>query len=211
MALWPTKKPTLAVSSNPFGVSAQDINTYAAMARHQMQQMQQMQQMMRQGSGLSRAVGSAQGQPQAIQPSRNYPNTLGFRAWTWDMTTNELRSPVHGTTWNGVELRCERWDEASVVRGVAGIHAYLVPDNWHKHALSEAANAGRAHAEYRDGGFRAVVAVQGLVERFGKFVLGTDGWRAEWVMIRKLAAPTEQIGMALEAAFPDVEIIYGNR
>ena len=44
-----------------------------------------------------------------------------------------------------------------------------------------------------------------------RFVLGTEGWRAEWVQIRKLAAPTDEIGLALERAFPDVEVIYGNR
>jgi hypothetical protein len=150
-------------------------------------------------------------EPPKFTPSDLYPNTLGWRTWVWDMTANELRSPVQGTTWNGTELRCEGWDETDVVRGVAGIHAHLVPDDWHKLVTPGAPYQGRAYAEFRSGGFRACVAVQGLVERFGRFVLGREGWRAEWVQIRRLAAPTDEIGLALEAAFPEVEIVYGNR
>lgn len=51
-------------------------------------------------------------------------------------------------------------------------------------------------------------AIHGIVERFGKYVMGTDGWRAEWVIIRKLYAPDTETGLALEAAYPDVEVIY---
>lgn len=52
------------------------------------------------------------------------------------------------------------------------------------------------------------VTIHGIVERFGKFALGTDGWRAEWVIIRKLLAPDTETGLALEKAYPEVEIIY---
>jgi hypothetical protein len=147
----------------------------------------------------------------AFKPSAKYANTLGWRTWVWDITATELRSPVQGTAWNGTELRCEAWDESAVIRGVAGIHAHLVPDDWHKLVVPEAPNHGRAYAEQRGDDFRACIAIQGVVERFGRFVLGTDGWRAEWVQIRQLAAPTDDIGLALEKAFPDVEIVYGNR
>ena len=53
--------------------------------------------------------------------------------------------------------------------------------------------------------------LSGVVERFGRYVLGTTGWRAEWVVIRKLRAPTTEIGLALETAYPEVEILYENR
>ena len=53
--------------------------------------------------------------------------------------------------------------------------------------------------------------VVGVVERFGKYVLGTEGWRAEIVVIRKLRAPTTQIGLALEKAYPEVEVYYEDR
>jgi len=53
--------------------------------------------------------------------------------------------------------------------------------------------------------------VTGLVERFGRYVLGTEGWRAEWVVIRKLRAPTPEIAEALARAYPEVEIADGHR
>jgi hypothetical protein len=53
-----------------------------------------------------------------------------------------------------------------------------------------------------------VVGITGIVERVGRFVLGTEGWRAEWAVIRTLKAPTQAIGLQLEKAFPDVQIIY---
>jgi hypothetical protein len=53
--------------------------------------------------------------------------------------------------------------------------------------------------------------VVGVVERFGKYVLGTEGWRAEIVVIRKLRAPNTEIGLELEQAYPDVEVYYEDR
>lgn len=166
------------------------------------------QQVMRQAPSM---LGYYPDPEPIFKPSAKYANTLGWRTWVWDMTANELRSPVHGTVWNGTELRCESWDESEVIRGVAGIHAHLVPDDWHKLLVPEAPNGGRAYAERCGDGFRACIAVHGLVERFGRFVLGTEGWRAEWVQIRSLSAATDDIGLALEKAFPDVEVVYGNR
>jgi hypothetical protein len=53
--------------------------------------------------------------------------------------------------------------------------------------------------------------LSGVVERFGRYVLGTVGWRAEWVVIRKLRAPTTEIGLALETAYPEVKVVYEDR
>jgi hypothetical protein len=50
--------------------------------------------------------------------------------------------------------------------------------------------------------------IRGIVERFGRYVLGTEGWRAEMAMIKQLLAPDDEIGLELERAYPDVEVIY---
>lgn len=59
--------------------------------------------------------------------------------------------------------------------------------------------------------YRVSTPISGIVERFGKYVLGTDGWRAEHVIIRKLLAPTTEIGLELERVYPDVEVIYADQ
>jgi hypothetical protein len=48
--------------------------------------------------------------------------------------------------------------------------------------------------------------VHGIVERFGRYVLGTEGWRAEWVVIRELLAPDENTALALMRTYPEVRI-----
>jgi hypothetical protein len=48
--------------------------------------------------------------------------------------------------------------------------------------------------------------VHGIVERFGRYVLGTKGWRAEWVVIRELMA--RDTTTALSAA--DQSIVTGS-
>lgn len=142
------------------------------------------------------------------RPSPDYPNTMGWRAWRWNMAAGVLTSPVQGTPWTGHELRCTDWDETEVVRGAAGIHAHLVPEHWDRLRSNSVSNNGLA---WIGPSSEPLISIQGIVERFGKYALGTEGWRAEWVMIRKLAAPTQAIGLALEKAFPEVEIVYGDR
>jgi hypothetical protein len=53
--------------------------------------------------------------------------------------------------------------------------------------------------------------VIGVVERFGTYVLGTQRWRAEIAVIRKLRAPNTEIGLKLEHAYPEVEVYYEDR
>ena len=134
------------------------------------------------------------------QPDPDAPDTLGWRIWHWDAERQLLRSPDQRTLWHSAELRVERWDEASVLRGRAGIHARRMPRNW-------------LQAEWgdHDGPVMRPHCLSGVVERFGRYVLGTVGWRAEWVVIRKLRAPTTEIGLALETAYPEVEIVYEDR
>lgn len=206
MAGWfPKKSAAQNGSSLPIAMNAQYDRLRAAMDH------QAKLNAVHRGFLQQQMLGGARSPAPIHKPSAKYPNTLGWRSWVWDLTAKELRSPVQATAWNGPELRCDRWDEADVVRGVAGIHAHLVPDDWHALPIPESPNGGRAYAELHDGQLHACVAVQGIVERFGKFVLGVEGWRAEWVVIRELCAPTEEIGLSLEQSFPDVEIVYGNR
>jgi hypothetical protein len=48
--------------------------------------------------------------------------------------------------------------------------------------------------------------VHGVVERFGRYVLGAAGWRAEWVAIRELQAPDVETALALLRRYPDVRV-----
>ena len=139
----------------------------------------------------------------AAVPDHTQPNTLGWRAWVWDEDRKLLRSLVQTEFYReGPELRVEHWDTQDVVRGASGIHACLVPRNW------EIANP--RHTDMPIGGFDQGRIVTGIVERFGQYVLGTTGWRAEWVIIRRLLAPTQELGFALEIAYPEVEVKYYN-
>jgi len=48
--------------------------------------------------------------------------------------------------------------------------------------------------------------VHGIVERFGHYVLGTEGWRAQWVVIRELMAPDSKTALALMGRYPEVKV-----
>lgn len=141
-------------------------------------------------------------------PDRSAPSSLGWRSWIWDEHTHALLSPTQKTPWLDPELRCEMWDTSEAIRGVAGIHAHLVPQDWELVA-SEYAGARWVTGSVQSAG--AAPLVTGVVERFGRYVLGTEGWRAEWVVIRKLRAPTAEIADALARIYPDVEITHEYR
>ncbi len=135
------------------------------------------------------------------------PSEFGWRCWRWDLVNHRLSSPHQGTVWDGPELRCEAWSEAEAVRGESGIHAHLAPVDWASR-LTDEASGGLALLTADGDRLVAYVPVCGIVERFGKYVLGEGGWRCEWAMIRKLRAPTAEIGLQLERAFPEVEVVY---
>lgn len=150
---------------------------------------------------------------------RYLENTLGWRAWKiadvrdvkvahhkdWLRSVRRatqglfveakqqlvLQSPQQETLWEQGELRCEKWDKDEAVRGKSGIHALLAPENWRDLAW-----------EYQIG----QTQITGLVERMGKFVLGEDGWRAEWVIIRELSVPTQDLADKLKLTYPEVTI-----
>lgn len=127
------------------------------------------------------------------QPSYRRPDTLGWRTWEWSVIKRCLISGIQGTLWDcGPELRVESWSEHSAVRGAAGIHACRLPrGDWRR--------ARRPHD-------MPLAPILGLVERFGKFVLGTEGWRAEWVIIKELMCADEALARAVRAAYPEVPV-----
>ena len=134
-------------------------------------------------------------------PDPRAPDTLGWRIWHWNENSKLIFSPSQGTTWFSPELRVSNWSTAAAVRGEAGIHAARMPYDWRRASLAGTELNGYV-APYEKG------TVVGVVERFGKYVLGTEGWRAEWVIIRALKAPSTEVGLALELAYPDVEVYY---
>ena len=143
---------------------------------------------------------------QELTPDPDVPNTLGWRCWYWSPAYKRLASPSQGTIWHEPELHAYNWDECENVRMVAGIHAKLVPLDWTKASCPEVPQVcdwvGAA-----PGRTVEVPIITGIIERFGKYVLGTEGWRAEWCVIKTLYAPTADLAEELRNAYPDVEIL----
>jgi hypothetical protein len=129
-------------------------------------------------------------QERAIAPSPDAPDTLGWRGWRWD--GQFLISPVQGTPWHDATMRVVEWADSAAVRGVAGIHARRLPCHWRR-ADPAATEIGRCN-------------VHGIVERFGRYVLGTEGWRSEWVVIRELMAPDTETALTLMQRYPEVKV-----
>lgn len=129
-------------------------------------------------------------QERAAQPSRSIPNTMGYRYWLWDGHKQFLHSPQIATAWHTSSLAVDEWDESNVVRGTAGIHAERMPRDWKRAAASQI-EPGR---------------IYGTVERFGKYVLGEEGWRAEHVLIHELMAPDREVGQAIKNRYPEVTV-----
>ncbi len=140
--------------------------------------------------------------PKMIRPDPTQPDTLGWREWVWDADHKCLKSPQQETLWESDHLAARHWSNEDAVRGVAGIHAMLVPRHWK--ILNEF-----GASPY--GSPPSGTVVTGIVERFGKYVLGTEGWRAEQVIIRELLAPSTEIGLELEQRYPDVIIHYSDQ
>jgi hypothetical protein len=103
-----------------------------------------------------------------------------------------LVSPMQRTAWHEATLHAERWSDSAAVRGEAGIHARLVPTDWR-----------RADPRLTEIGH---CDVHGIVERFGRYVLGTEGWRAEWVVVRELMAFDTKTALALMQRYPEVKV-----
>lgn len=132
---------------------------------------------------------AAQQRARAIAPDA--PDTLGWRGWNWN--GGVLVSPMQRTPWHEPSLRAEQWSDSEAVRGVAGIHARRMPFDWRRVDPRSFPEIGRCD-------------VHGIVERFGRYVLGTEGWRAEWVVIRELMAPNTKTALALLERYPEVKV-----
>jgi hypothetical protein len=104
----------------------------------------------------------AQQRAMAIDPDA--PDTLGWRAW--NCRGGVLLSPLRRTTWHEATLKAEQWSDEQAVRGEAGIHARRMPKDWLRVDGRWFPEIGRCD-------------VHDVVERFGRYVLGTEGWRAE--------------------------------
>jgi hypothetical protein len=137
-----------------------------------------------------RQVRKQRAQERARAPSPDAPDTLGWRGWRWDGSL--LISPVQGTPWHDTTLRAEKWSDSAALRGQVGVHACRMPCDWRR-ADPSLTEIGRCN-------------VHGVVERFGRYVLGTAGWRAEWVAIRELQAPDVETALALLRRYPDVRV-----
>ena len=131
----------------------------------------------------------AQERAMAVDPDA--PDTLGWRGWNWQ--EGVLVSPLQHTPWHDATLKAEQWSDEEAVRGAAGIHARRMPKDWLRFAGKWFPEIGRCD-------------VHGLVERFGRYVLGTEGWRAEWVMIRELMASDAETALALMQRYPEVKV-----
>jgi hypothetical protein len=129
-------------------------------------------------------------QQQAAAPSPDAPDSLGWRGW--GLEGDVLVSPFQKTPWHDATLRAEAWSDRAAVQGTAGIHARRVPVDWLR----------------VDPLFGPALAcdVHGIVERFGRYVLGTEGWRAEWVVIRELLVPNAETALKLMRRYPEVRI-----
>lgn len=144
-------------------------------------------------------------------PDPSFPKTMGWRAWLWHKRTKYLYSPQQRTLWAEAELRVDKFDNSKTQDGVPGIHAQIVPVGWRTLKNDYAVcPPDREVAHLIPRTQNPWVPVVGIAERFGKFVQGEKGWRAEWVFIRKLVAPTPDIGLELERAYPTVEILYND-
>jgi hypothetical protein len=130
------------------------------------------------------------------RPDPNWDNTFGWRIWAWN--GKQLCSPTRGTIWpeDGI-LEADFWPETEqVLRGHAGIHATVTPVDWKQaDRMHNVELLGRNH-------------VDGIVERFGRAVIGDNGWRAERAVIRQIRAPSTEIGLAIEHQYPGVEVFY---
>jgi hypothetical protein len=134
----------------------------------------------------------------ALALSPDAPDTLGWRGWVWDGLV--LLSPFRRTPWHEASLQAQAWSDSAAVRGEAGIHARRVPYDWRQvdPSLVPEIEIGACN-------------VHGIVERYGRYVLGTEGWRAEWVVIRELMAPDIATALKLMRQYPEVRVHINKR
>lgn len=147
-----------------------------------------------------KALAHAIRRHRAALPSRLQPDTLGWRAWQWDETAKMLRSPHYHTPWPSAGMQAISWTDKTALRGEAGIHARRLPRDWRLSPWTRPQNSSDG-PQPNEGPL-----VTGIVERYGRYILGETGWRAEHVLIRGLVAPTMAIFTALLQRYPEVPV-----
>lgn len=150
--------------------------------------------------GITTVSSSTSSRPRWMKPDPRQPDTLGWRAWVWDPVDELLRSPHQGSLWLVSQFCADTWSDEGAVRGTVGLHARLVPKHWKI--------IGWPDCDGSSGLDENPLLVTGIVERFGRYVLGTEGWRSEQVAIHELMAPSTEIGLKLEQKYPDVIVHY---
>lgn len=159
-----------------------------------------------------------------VSPMPDYPfqeNHFGWRYWAWSPDRSILISHMYRTVWRDAELTAVNWkehEECPEHRLKAGIHALNVPNHWWEHYQCDIEACGKRLSRQGKSSLFDLpdtvdwdtdeISITGIVERFGAFVRGEDGWRAERAVIRELLAPNTEIGLQLEKAFPDVHVRY---
>lgn len=141
----------------------------------------------------------------AATPDKYAPDTLGWRCWIWTHD-NKLISPYFNTVvWHSETMQAENWGSYDDSRNNSvGIHALLMPINWRQAGYPYFPTAQLKLLCNLDQIRGSVIT--GIVERFGKFVLGDLGWRSEWVIIKELQTDSPCIADLLQQRFPQVSV-----
>jgi hypothetical protein len=120
------------------------------------------------------------------------PSIYGWREWYLaDLQSYVLLSPIRRTPWPTAALQAHTWSNEPLVNGHEGVHAHRCPANWRIN---------------QDCWPKLPRLVTGIVERFGRAVLGRNGWRAEHVVIRELIARDRKIALALSMRYPSARV-----
>ena len=141
-----------------------------------------------------------------VLPDPDADDTLGWKILAWD--GRYLRSPSVNVIWPEDAVLEAHRPPLPYVGGVyAGIHARRLPrGGW---LIADPAKEPELKFYWFPTGiYYGQCRVVALVERFGRAVVGTEGWRAERVVIRAIRAPSTEIGLAIEAAYPTVQVHY---
>jgi len=102
------------------------------------------------------------------------------------LPNGQLQSPQQQTLWQGPSLVASQWDTDSACRDASGIHALWPPCNLR--VAIEAVAKRLAH--YMGCDLSGDEAAYALVGGYGRYVIGTDGWRAEQQVLQALYVPT---------------------
>jgi hypothetical protein len=119
------------------------------------------------------------------------PSIYGWREWYLDRQSYILQSPMRRTPWPTAALQAHTWSNEPLVHEHEGVHAHRCPADWRIN---------------QDCWPQWPNSITGVVERFGRAVLGRNGWRAEHVVIRELIARDREIALALSMRYRSVRV-----